>query len=188
MTDKEYRELSEKSEKLAQNKLYEEYINYVYKIVYNKLRSCASNEDIEECVSDVFAEIFRNPDILSGQVSNLKSYIGTIAKRRAIDTYRRLSVHQGKMLSIDDENITEAASGENIEESAEIRERNSILLCKIKELGEPDSTIIIEQFYYNMKVSEIAKAISMTAASVQKRSIRAREKLKILLVDAGISL
>lgn len=180
--------LQKKQIEVIARKIFDEYCNYVYIIAASKIKRCGTKEDIEECVSDVFAEIFRNPDILSGQVSNLKSYIGTIAKRRAIDTYRRLSVHKGKMLSIDDENITEAASGENIEESAEIRERNSILLCKIKELGEPDSTIIIEQFYYNMKVSEIAKAISMTAASVQKRSIRAREKLKILLVDAGISL
>lgn len=180
--------LQKKQIEVIARKIFDEYCNYVYIIAASKIKRCGTKEDIEECVSDVFAEIFRNPDILSGQVSNLKSYIGTIAKRRAIDTYRRLSVHQGKMLSIDDENIIEAASGENIEESAEIRERNSILLCKIKELGEPDSTIIIEQFYYNMKVAEIAKAISMTAASVQKRSIRAREKLKILLVDAGISL
>ncbi len=180
--------LQKKQIEVLAREIFDEYCNYVYIIAASKIKRSGTKEDIEECVSDVFAEIFRNPDILSGQVSNLKSYIGTIAKRRAIDTYRRLSVHQWKNLSVDDEVLAETASGENIEESAEIRERNSILLCKIKELGEPDSTIIIEQFYYNMKVSEIAKAISMTAASVQKRSIRAREKLKILLVDAGISL
>ena len=37
--------------------LFDEYKNYVYTIVYNRLRSVTSREDIEECVSDVFAEI-----------------------------------------------------------------------------------------------------------------------------------
>ena len=96
MTDKEYRELSEKSEKLAQNKLYEEYINYVYKIVYNKLRSCASNEDIEECVSDVFLAVFLNYHNNEGTDGDLKGYIGTIASRKAINKYHSLMAKSGK--------------------------------------------------------------------------------------------
>ena len=57
MTDNEYRALFEKSPAAAQNALFEEYINYVYSIVFNKLRSCGSAEDIEECVSDVFSAV-----------------------------------------------------------------------------------------------------------------------------------
>ncbi len=72
-------------------------------------------------------------------------------------------------------------------ESTEMSERNSILLNKIKELGEPDTTIIIKQYYYNMTVAEIGKAISMTSAAVQKRSVRARQKLKTMLCEVGIN-
>ena len=54
------------------------------------------------------------------------------------------------------------------------------------ELGEPDSTIIIQQSYYNRTAKEISKSISMTAAAVQKRSSSAKQKLKILLTEAGI--
>ena len=56
----------------------------------------------------------------------------------------------------------------------------------IKELGEPDSTIIIQQYYYNRTAKEIAESISMTSAAVQKRSSRAKQKLKLLLAYAGI--
>ena len=59
---------------------------------------------------------------------------------------------------------------------------------KLRYLTEPDSTIIIQQYYYNRTASEIAKAISMTASAVQKRSVRARSKLKELLLEAGVSL
>ena len=59
-------------------------------------------------------------------------------------------------------------------------------LGKIKELGEPDSTIIIQQYYYNRTAKEIAESISMSSAAVQKRSSRAKQRLKLLLAEAGI--
>ena len=62
-----------------------------------------------------------------------------------------------------------------------------VTINKIKELGEPDTSIIIKQYYYNMTVAEIGKAISMTAAAVQKRSVRARQKLKKMLCEVGIN-
>ncbi len=169
-------------------RIFDEYCNYVYIIVANKIKSCGTKEDIEECVSDIFAEIFRNTDKIIDYEGDLKGYIGTVARRRAIDTYRRLSSHSGMIQPLDDEIILATASGEDIEKSYDTASRNAFILEKIKSLGEPDTTIIIKQFYYNMKVSEIAKAISMTAASVQKRSLRAREKLKAMLIEADITL
>ena len=55
MTDTEYRVLYDKNPNAAQIALYDEYLSYVYAIVYNKLRSCGSREDMEECVGDVTA-------------------------------------------------------------------------------------------------------------------------------------
>ena len=40
---------------------------------------------------------------------------------------------------------------------------------------------------FNMTIDEIGRAISMTAAAVQKRSIRARQKLKKMLAEVGIN-
>ena len=57
----------------------------------------------------------------------------------------------------------------------------------IKQLGEPDSTIIIQQYFYERTAKEIAESISMTAAAVQKRSSRARQRLKALFSEAGMS-
>ena len=51
MTHNEFRDELKKSEKQAHKRLFESYSNYVYTIVFNRLRSCASREDIEECVA-----------------------------------------------------------------------------------------------------------------------------------------
>lgn len=188
MTDKELRTQMKESPAKARRALFDEYCNYVYAIVINKLRTCGSREDMEECVSDVFADFFRSIDKLGKSGDDVKSFIGVIAKRRAIDTYRRLSKSLGMTVSIDDDDTNEICSEENIEKNAEQSERNALLLKKVRELGEPDSTIIIQQYYYNRSSTEIGKAISMTAAAVQKRSVRARCRLKTMLAEVGVSL
>ncbi|HRR77300.1 MAG: sigma-70 family RNA polymerase sigma factor [Ruminococcus sp.] len=189
MTDSELRAYMKDTPALGRRALFDEYCNYVYAIVMNKLRSCGTREDIEECVSDAFADIYRALDKGSSMDQDLKSYIGVIAKRRAIDAYRRLAPASGRAVSIDDdESFREYAADTDVQKNAEVADRNSILIDKVKQLGEPDSTIIIQQYYYNRTASEIAKAISMTAAAVQKRSVRARSKLRELLLEAGVSL
>jgi len=51
-------------------------------------------------------------------------------------------------------------------------------------LGEPDSEILILQYFYSRPVKEIAAKLSMTTAAVNKRSIRARKKLREIF-EAG---
>ncbi len=187
MTDQEFRKHMEESPEECMRVIFDEYCNYVYVIAAAKLKGCGTTEDIEECVSDVFAEVFKKFDKLGNRDGDLKGFIGVIARRKAIDMFRRLSGKADMTVSASDESLIQISSSENIIESTETSERNSILLDKIKELGEPDTTIIIKQYYYNMTVAEIGKLISMTAAAVQKRSIRAREKLKSMLCEAGIN-
>lgn len=187
MTDQEFKKHMERSPEECMRAIFDEYCNYVYVIAATKIKSCGTTEDIEECVSDVFTEVFKRINSIGEREGDLKGFIGIIAKRKAIDIYRKLNVKADRTISADDEGFIEISSGENIIESTEMSERNSILLDKIKELGEPDTTIIIKQYYYNMTVAEIGKAISMTAAAVQKRSVRARQKLKKMLCEVGIN-
>ena len=81
MTDMELIDLIKKSPHKGHSTLITEYSRYVYAIVYNKLRRCGSEEDIEECVSDIFADVFIAID--NGETDNLKALIGTISKRPA---------------------------------------------------------------------------------------------------------
>lgn len=188
MTDKELKAKMKLSPAKARREFFDEYCNYVYAIIINKLRNFCSREDIEECVGDVFIDFFKSFDSCNIRCEELKGLIGCIAKRRAIDTYRRVCKTYGKTVSIDDEEFNDIVSEENVEKEAEQSERNALLLKKVHELGEPDSTIIIQQYYYNRTTLEIGEAISMTAAAVQKRSIRARKKLKSMLLEVGVSL
>jgi RNA polymerase sigma-70 factor (ECF subfamily) len=186
MTENELRLLMAESVKKCHRVIFDTYCNYVYAIVMNVLRNCGTREDIEDCVSDVFMKIYKHIDKNTDFSGDLKSFIGTISRNTAIDAYRSVSQKNIRSISIDDENTEEFGTNDRLEENTEKKEMSRIILKKIKELGEPDSTIIIQQYYYNRTAKEISQSISMTAAAVQKRSSRARQKLKALLTEAGI--
>ena len=67
-------------------------------------------------------------------------------------------------------------------------ETRDILMNKINELGEPDSTIILQKYYYDRSSGEIAEMLSMKASAVRMRAARALEKLRKSLAAAGITL
>ena len=181
MTDYEWRQLITDCRQRGYRVLIDQYSNLVYAIVLNKLKSVASQEDIDDCVSNIFVEVFNNAETYSPSNGTLKGYLSTIAKRTAIDAYRRLTYQKNITSSIDEEEIILQSDQKNPEEETEQRLSNQQLWQLIKELGEPDTSIIIRQYFYEQSTREIAKALSMTAAAVQKRSIRARKRLKITL-------
>ena len=68
------------------------------------------------------------------------------------------------------------------------KECRRIILDKIAELGEPDSTIIFQKYYYGRSAKEIAEMVRLTPENIRVRSGRAVKKLKEMLERAGISL
>ena len=188
MTGAEYCRLYKKSPDTAYRALFNEYLNYVYTIIYNKLRSCASAEDIEECVSDTFAEMYMKYDTEKAFGGDLKGYISTVAKRKAINRYHRIMSENLHKADMEDDDMSLIGSDADMEKESEKAEVRNIMLDKINELGEPDSTIIIQKYYYNRSSAEIGDMVSMNAAAVRMRCKRAMSKLRSLLEDVGITL
>ena len=187
MTNRELAEMLQSSPAECHRALVKEYGRYVYAIVYNKLRGCGTNEDIEECVSDVFADIFIKFEYNEKYADDIKAYIGTVAKHKAIDRFRSLIAANSHTVYADEDDMGELVSDFSMNEHIESSEMRRVLLDKIDQLGEPDSTILIQNFYYNRNSNEIAKSVSMTAVAVRARCSRAMSKLRTLLLEAGIT-
>ena len=60
-------------------------------------------------------------------------------------------------------------------------EEREILLNGILSLGEPDSTIIYRKFFYGEKYGEIGNKLGLSENAVNKRYLRAIEKLSQIL-------
>jgi RNA polymerase sigma-70 factor (ECF subfamily) len=158
-------------------KLMDAYGNYVYTIVSDKVRSMGCEQDKEECIADIFIETVqtcRNHDF---KIDSLKALITVISKRRATDLFRKLGAFKRQTEDIDDysDTIAETATPENISEN---RTDKAALWNEVIKLGKPDSDILIQQFFYCRTAADIANMLKMTTAAVNKRSQRAREKLK----------
>ena len=185
MTDRQVRELLKSSPQTAHRLIFDEYYNYVSTIVFNRLRTRASREDIDECVSDVFSDIFIKYNSESAHSGDIKGFVAYIAKRRAIDMFRRLCSKSADTLSIDCDEAVQLSSAERVDELAEKAETGHALLDAVRSLGEPDSTIIIQKYYYGRNSADIAGIVGIRPDAVRKRMSRAMDKLKKILTDIG---
>lgn len=186
MNDSEWFSLMKQSPERGYRALIDQYGNLVYAIVLNKIKNVASREDIDDCVSDIFVEVFQNINNYSPENGSLKGYLSTIAKRRAIDAFRKLSGYNNRTVSMDDELTELPQASDDTAGEVERKIENKELWRCVKELGEPDTSIITLQYFYDKTAAEIGNLLKMTAAAVQKRSVRARQKLmKLMKVEEG---
>lgn len=188
MTHEELRNELSKSEENGFRILFDNYCNYVYAIVYNRLRNCADMEDIEECVSDVFSEIFRSYDTKGTFTGELSGFVGMVARRKTIDYFNRLKGFENVSVSVDDDEISSLKSDDDIEDIISRRETARIILDIILSLGQPDSTIIIQKYYYKKKSGEIAEMVGLSPEAVRVRKGRALKKLKELFIQNEITI
>lgn len=166
-------------------KLMDGYGNYVYTIVTDKVRGMASEQDKEECVADIFIEMVKECRKRDFELDSLKAMITVISKRRATDLFRKLGAFKRQTEDIDDysDEIAEFVTPENISEK---RSEKAALWDEVIKLGKPDSDILILQFFYCRTAADIANILKMTTAAVNKRSQRAREKLKKILREKEV--
>ncbi|MGL4910854.1 MAG: sigma-70 family RNA polymerase sigma factor [Romboutsia sp.] len=159
--------------------LMKNYTGLVYTIVYNQLSNILSSEDIEECVSDIFFEVFRHKDRINLNKGSIKGFLAVVSKRKAIDLYRRYKNEINIKIPIDTVDISNDYG--DISTSVSIEERNNILLNTIKSLGEPDSEIMIRKYYFRQSSKDISKILDIKANTIDKKASRCINKLKNIL-------
>lgn len=155
------------------------YSAFVYTIVYNQLSNVLSSEDIEECVSDIFFEVFKYKDRIDLNKGSLKGFLAVVSKRKAIDLYRKHKNEKNIRVSIDTVDISDNC--EDVSTSISVEERNSLLLKTIKSLGEPDSEIMIRKYYFRQSSKDISKLLGIKANTIDKKASRCINKLKNIL-------
>jgi len=155
------------------------YMALIYTIIFNKLSGMYSKEDIEECVSDVFFEVFKYKNRIDLQKGSIKAFLAIIAKRKAIDMYRKNK--NNNHISIDDVSQDVYTIVDDVADSILLKESNLLLIDAIKSLGEPDSEIIIRKYYLYQSSKDISKNIGLKVNTIDKKVSRCMQKLKKVL-------
>ena len=146
-------------------------------LVYYIVRSILTGfpeDDIEECVSDVFFYIYRNRSRLKFEKQGIKSYLAVTAKHIAIDKMRRYKRVPEPVSDLAFEQIRTDCLAE---ETALSHLERDELIRWIRDLGEPDATILIAKYFVGMTCTEIGKLTGMRANTVAQRAGRAVKQL-----------
>jgi len=162
------------------NDVIDKYSGLVYSIIYSKLSKLGTEEDIKECISDVFLGFYNQIDKIDLEKGTLKAYIAMIANNKAIDFYRRLeknSIRTDKYEELSQYKDKSAAPETEIIKKEERKE----LIDAIHSLGEPDSEIFIRKYYMGQKTKEIANILSIRDNTVDKKISRGLKKLRVLI-------
>ena len=180
LKDEKIMRLLKKDPSKGMDLLIETYGSLAYYIVRHKIFPVCQEEDVEECVADVFVDFYKQSDKVDLKKGSIKSYISTIARRRAVDFFQA-AVKDAQYITALDEEICHAIPSEvpGPESAVLMKENDSFLLNQVEQLGKPDSEILFRRFYLDQSLNEIAEAVGMKRTAVSKRISRALDKLRV---------
>ena len=154
------------------------YGKLLWVIVGSILSNTGTIQDIEECISDVFVEVWQNPKAFIKQKGTLKNFLAVKAKSKALDRYRVLS--KKKIVEID-ESIK--ASDDDLLDYVINKEMYASLYEAIDSLNEPNKEIVIRRYFFEEKPAYIAERTNMPVKEVENRLYQSKLRLRLILTD-----
>jgi RNA polymerase sigma-70 factor (ECF subfamily) len=173
-TDHRLLQSAAQGDKISFGKLYERYIDEIYRYVFIKIGNQQSAEDITEETFiktwESLSRIYRG----DGRIDNLRAWLYRIAKNLVVDYYRK-----NKPEIVVGPNIVE-----NLQSPEEIiieQEESTWIVSALQKLKPDFQQIIILRLINDMSHKEIASIIGVSEGHSRILLYRALKKLKELL-------
>ncbi|MCI8387156.1 MAG: sigma-70 family RNA polymerase sigma factor [Clostridiales bacterium] len=157
-------------------KLMKQYEALVWTVVSGILKN---RRDCEEAAADVFISLWKSS--FDANAVGAKSYIITLARRRAIDRLRQESREQSQPLDADSED-----SDDPLECLVSDKINSKIIAEVVTSLPPPDAEIFTRRYYYNQSVKQIAAAMDLKPLFVKSRLERAKSGIRERLLARGV--
>ena len=159
----------------------ETYSKLLWVVAGGILNGTGTTQDIEECISDVYVHVWKNPGSFNPERGSFKTYLAILARSKALDAYRRLSKNKIAELT---EAI--AASDDDLLSGIMEKESHAELYAAIKSLTEPNREIVIRRFFFEEKPARIAENTSLPVKEVENRLYQSKLKLRKLLKGGNL--
>ena len=155
------------------NEVIVKYSKLLWLIAAAVLKNVGTEQDVEECVADVFIDLWENPDKYDAERGTLKSWLCMVARCKAIDRYRMLSKHstvplEGAMM----------VGRMGMQDALLQEETKRELVAAVNALADVEKDILIRRYYYEQKPREIAKALDLPLKQVENHLYRSKQKLR----------
>ncbi len=160
----------------AMQKIICRYSRLLWSIVGAVLSQVGTTEDMEECVADVFIDLWEHPQKYDESRGGLKAWLSVIARNKAIDRYRQKT----KIQTIPLEETVLAQMG--VEPEMENREG---LQEALAELTEEEREILLRRYVYQQKPKEMAVALGLSVKQIENRLYRIKAKMRKQMEQEG---
>lgn len=140
-----------------------------------------NEQNIEECVSDVFIALWNKPKKFDPARGTLKTYLIIMTRSRALNIMKKYT--RDTFLNIDDyTDISEDSMDRAIDHMCK-QDGYQLLYQAIDKLQYPTNEIIIRRYFYNEKPKKIAEKLLLTNKEVENRLYRGKRKLAGILLE-----
>lgn len=160
----------------AMQKIICRYSRLLWSIVGAVLSQVGTTEDMEECVADVFIDLWEHPQKYDENRGSLKAWLSVIARNKAIDRYRQKT----KIQTIPLEETVLAQMG--VEPEMENKEG---LQEALAELTEEEKEILLRRYVYQQKPKEMAVALGLSVKQIENRLYRIKAKMRKQMEQEG---
>lgn len=161
----------------AMQKIICRYSRLLWSIVGAVLSQVGTVEDMEECVADVFIDLWEYPQKYDESRGSLKAWLSVIARNKAIDRYRQKTKIQTIPL---EETMLMEKMGIETE-----KEKNEGLRAALAGLTEEEREILLRRYVYQQKPKEMAVALALSVKQVENRLYRIKAKMRKQMEQEG---
>ena len=159
--------------------LYNRYVRQVYSYIYKITRD---NKLTEEVTNDVFFEVWSSANKFQGK-SKVLTWIFGIAHNKTMNEIRKR-----KEIPVDPEEFSNEASADmETDEIIMKKDRDEQMKIALDQLTPEHRTVVELTFLQGLSYGEIAEIMNCPVNTVKTRMYYAKEKLKEIFTDLGIT-
>ena len=151
----------------------DKYSRLLWSVASAVLKNVGQEQDVEECVADVFISLWQQPEKYDAGRGGLRTWLCIKTRSRALDRYREISRRSALPL---EEAVAAQVLG--AEELVGTEETKRELASAIDTLALREREILIRRYYYEQKPREIALALGIPVKAVDNSLYRAKRKLR----------
>ncbi|ADB33500.1 RNA polymerase, sigma-24 subunit, ECF subfamily [Kribbella flavida DSM 17836] len=136
---------------------------------------CGSHYQAEDLVQETLAKVYAKWHRPFGRIDNPAAYAQTTLTRTFLSAVRRRSHGEQSHADVPDQPVADLAA------VADVRVALHDVLA---ELPKADRAVLVLRYFEDLSVDEVAVRMGLSAGAVRNRSMRALQRIRVLIDDS----
>lgn len=159
--------------------VYEKYRDEMFYTAYEILHN---RQDAEDVIHETFVTLLECPgEIRKNSSKKNRNYILTIVKNKSYNLIKRRRYRSDREFVIE---MLEDVMEEELDGKLIRMEQKKLVTEALRRMNDTYRDILIFQYYYEMSITDIARIFGKTPDNIRHLSLRAKKKLKKILLES----